>query len=293
MEITDIIKNNAHLVENRLKSLFEEKDSDYEVLLRAMEYSLLIGGKRIRPHFLLEFNSLCGGDKLSSLDFACAVEMIHTYSLIHDDLPCMDNDDLRRGKPSCHKAFSEDTALLAGDALLTHAFYVASGIKNVKPQNLLRSIGVMSKLSGYNGMIGGQQIDLLSEGKNIKPETLKKMYKLKTGALISLSAQIGCILADADEEQIKAADKYAQNVGLAFQIVDDILDITGDEKTLGKPIGSDSENLKSTYVSIYGIEKSEQKVKELTEEAISALNVFDGNTEILTETARYLTDRKN
>lgn len=293
MEITDVIKNNAQLVENRLKTIFKEKDFDYEVLLRAMEYSLLIGGKRIRPHFLLEFNSLCGGDKLSSLDFACAVEMIHTYSLIHDDLPCMDNDDLRRGKPSCHKAFSEDTALLAGDALLTHAFYVASSVKNVKPQNLLRSIGVMAKLSGYNGMIGGQQIDLLSEGKNIKSETLKKMYKLKTGALISLSAQIGCILADADEKQIKAADKYAQNVGLAFQIVDDILDITGDEKTLGKPIGSDSENLKSTYVSIYGIDRSEQKVKELTEEAISALNVFDGNTEILTETARYLTDRKN
>lgn len=292
MSVTNLIAENEKYIESNLKKFFINKDIDYKIVLDAMEYSLLVGGKRIRPLFLLEFMEICGGKKQDAVDFACAIEMIHTYSLIHDDLPCMDNDDLRRGKPSCHKAFSEDTALLAGDALLTYAFEITSQTASKDATRRLKAINTLAKYAGVNGMIGGQQIDLLNEGKEVPKELLLKTYSLKTGGLIKAAAEIGAILAGANEKEIKAAKKYAENIGLAFQIVDDILDVVADEKLLGKPVGSDKENLKFTYVSAFGLENAKQKVKELTNEAIEVLNIFSNDKTNLIEIAKYLIDRK-
>lgn len=291
MSVTNLIFENENLINNNLKSFFKTKDIDYKSVLDAMEYSLLVGGKRIRPLILLEFNKICGGDFKTALNFASALEMIHTYSLIHDDLPCMDNDDLRRGKPSCHKAFGETTALLAGDALLTYAFELASQNSLINSKNVLTAINKLAFYSGVNGMIGGQQMDLSFEGKSVSAEKLLKTYYLKTGCLIKAAAEIGVILAGAENFKISAATEYAEKVGLAFQIVDDILDLTADEKLLGKPVGSDSANLKFTYVSAFGLEKAKQKVEDLTNEAIECLNVFENDKTNLIELAEYLTKR--
>ncbi len=291
MTVENLIKQNKELVEAKLKEFFENKDADYKALTDAMEYSLFIGGKRLRPLLILEFATLCGGKKSDAINFACALEMIHTYSLIHDDLPCMDNDDLRRGKPSCHKAFSEDTALLAGDALLTYAFEIASANSEYNIKNTLKSINVLAKYAGINGMIGGQVIDLAIEGKTVSEKTLRKMCMLKTGALLKAAAEIGCIIGGGNDEQIKSASKYAENLGLAFQIEDDVLDVVGNEETLGKPIGSDADNNKTTYVSLYGLDKAKELVEDLTNSAIDALKVFNENTENLIALAEYLKNR--
>ena len=214
------------MIEQKLEELLPKEHCRYERLIEAMRYSLLDGGKRVRPTLVLEFCRLCGGDVQAALPFACAVEMIHTYSLIHDDLPCMDNDDLRRGKPSNHKAYGEDTALLAGDGLLTLAFATM-----LSPESLA-AVGAdcaaeaafqLASAAGIHGMVGGQEIDLRSEGKAISLETLQEMDEKKTGALILASARMGCALAGADERQRDAAEHYACAIGLAFQIVDDIL----------------------------------------------------------------------
>lgn len=231
----------------------------------AMGYSLLSGGKRIRGTLVLAMCELCGGNLDVAMPFAAAVEMVHAYSLIHDDLPCMDNDSLRRGKPSCHIEYDEATALLAGDALLTHAFEVMQRgyfEGKISAELTLRAVNTLATAAGVNGMIGGQQIDIEHEDKAIDKELLQEMHLLKTGALIRASARIGCIAAGASDDVILQADEYAKNIGLAFQIVDDILDATKSSVELGKS-ASDAENGKTTYVTLYGEEKAHEMVHQL------------------------------
>jgi geranylgeranyl diphosphate synthase type II len=281
-------------VEDALARFVPENSLMQSELFRAMRYSLLAGGKRIRPILLLEFCGLCGGDQEAALPFACAVEMIHTYSLIHDDLPCMDNDDMRRGKPSNHVVFGEAQALLAGDALLTRAFEVMLSLESIRlagAEKAANAAGALAAAAGAYGMAGGQAIDLMSEGKQISMEMLQKMDECKTGALIRASAKMGCILAGAERNLVRAADEYAAAVGFAFQIVDDILDVKGNAAALGKPIGSDKEKEKSTYVSLLGIEKAQKAVSQLTEEAVCALDAFSDDTSYLRGLAMELAHR--
>ena len=263
-----------------------------DVVSQAMRYSVENGGKKIRPALLLEFCRVCGGDYKKAVPFACALEMIHTYSLIHDDLPCMDNDDFRRGKPSCHIAFGEEYALLAGDALLTLAFETAMK-SNLSAEITVRAAKELAKAAGVMGMVGGQVLDLQNEGKKVGVSDLQKTDELKTGELIRAACVLGCVCAGADDKKIAAAEKYAHDIGIAFQIVDDILDVTSDEETLGKPIGSDEENQKSTYVSLLGIEKSRKTAEELTLNAQKALDAFDGDVSSLKDFAEKLKNRKN
>lgn len=263
-----------------------------DVVSQAMRYSVENGGKRIRPALLLEFCRVCGGDYKKAMPFACALEMIHTYSLIHDDLPCMDNDDFRRGKPSCHIAFGEEYALLAGDALLTLAFETAMK-SNLSAEITVKAAKELAKAAGVLGMVGGQVLDLQNEGKKVGVSDLQKTDELKTGELIRAACVLGCVCAGADDKKIAAAEKYAHDIGIAFQIVDDILDVTSDEETLGKPIGSDEENQKSTYVSLLGIEKSRKTAEELTLNAQKALDAFDGDVTSLKDFAEKLKNRKN
>ena len=263
-----------------------------DVVSQAMRYSVENGGKRIRPALLLEFCRVCGGDYKKAMPFACAIEMIHTYSLIHDDLPCMDNDDFRRGKPSCHIAFGEEYALLAGDALLTLAFETAMK-SNLSAEITVKAAKELAKAAGVMGMVGGQVLDLQNEGKEVGVSDLQKTDELKTGELIRAACVLGCVCAGADDKKIAAAEKYAHDIGIAFQIVDDILDVTSDEETLGKPIGSDEENQKSTYVSLLGIEKSRKTAEELTLNAQKALDAFDGDVSSLKDFAEKLKNRKN
>lgn len=288
-----MLENYRALIEGALKKhVFKASDLQRSVM-EAMVYSLFIGGKRIRPALLLEFCRICGGDVDSALNFACAVEMIHTYSLIHDDLPCMDNSDFRRGRPSCHKKFGEDIALLAGDGLLTLAFETALKTQNIPTERVIKAAVILAKAAGVDGMIGGQVIDLESEGSAIPLETLLKMYSLKTGALIKASAVIGCVLAGADETFINAAQVYAENIGLCFQIVDDILDLEGDEATLGKPVGIDERNCKSTYVTLIGLDEAKQKAACLSQAAKDSLKVFGSDALPLAELAGMLLNRNS
>lgn len=291
-DIKDYVLMQANLITKKLDSLLSE-NMPSEVL-EAMKYSVSNGGKRIRPFLAIEFAKAVGGNLDAALNFGCAVEMIHTYSLIHDDLPCMDNDDMRRGKPSCHVAFGEDNALLAGDALLTEAFLTLTFAEKVPPKNIVRAVSYLSAYAGINGMVGGQVLDLQFEESKPTVDEILKMYSLKTCCLIKSSCVLGCLTAEEyDENKILAAIDYAENLGIAFQIRDDILDIEGDAISLGKPIGSDVKNDKSTIVKYFGIEKSKKLVEEYTEKAISALKVFDNNTDVLTQLAYMLVDRTN
>lgn len=289
-EFNNILNDNIRLVENHLLTYLPSAKCGQFSVVDAMKYSLLNGGKRLRPVFALEFASACGGSKDICMPLACAVEYIHTYSLIHDDLPCIDNDDLRRGKPSCHKQFDEATALLAGDALLTHAFEIVAQ-SDIADEDKVKAISLLSQNSGVGGMIGGQVIDLIFEKGDPSLRELLTVYKLKTGALISAACLMGCISAKATQKQLAAASNFAYSLGIAFQIQDDILDIVGDEAKLGKPIGSDAENNKTTYVSLVGIEKAKQDVKKLTENAISKLSEFE-NTEFIEKLALSLVERE-
>ncbi len=280
------------LIEDYLNNCVEKSEYDEEIVADAMRYSLQNGGKRIRPVLVLEFCRLCGGDVIKALPFAAAIEMIHTYSLIHDDLPCMDNDDMRRGKPSCHKKYGEEFALLAGDALLTLAFETLVKA-DVSDSQKVKAVKILSSHSGYQGMIGGQTVDLMSENKTISLERLKTMDNLKTGKLINCASLLGCTVAEADEAKIQAAKRFTSAIGLAFQIVDDILDVTSTAEKLGKPVGSDNENKKSTYVSILGLEKSKEYAEELTSEATEALSCFGEDADFLKNLALKLLERDN
>lgn len=275
------------------KSAFVGRESlGLDAVLEAMSYSLENGGKRIRPILTLEFCRICGGDISRAIPYALAVEMIHTYSLIHDDLPCMDDDDMRRGKPSSHKKFGEANAVLAGDGLLTLAFEVLLSAED-DPARLVKAGAELARAAGCSGMIAGQVMDIANEEKTATLDEIKATDKCKTGELIRISALLGCICAGASCEQIKAAEEYCADIGLAFQIVDDILDVTGDEKALGKPIGSDGENGKSTYVSLLGIERSSEYASQLTENAKLSLEAFGEESEFLKELADKLSSRRN
>lgn len=281
------------MIETALAQYIYPVNDGQTLVADAMRYSIQNGGKRIRPMLTLEFCRVCGGDPKAALPFACAVEMIHTYSLIHDDLPCMDDDDLRRGKPSCHKQFGESYALLAGDGLLTLAFETLTKATAVAPSDIVRAVCVLSNLAGINGMIGGQVIDLLSEEKQVDYDTLHCIDKLKTGALIKSAALLGCIAAGVQEEAILTAAKtYAENIGLAFQVVDDILDVTSDTETLGKPVGSDEKNAKSTFVSLLGLEACKTLADKLTKDAVQALSALPNDTAFLEAFANQLAVRK-
>lgn len=288
IDLNNYIKNQAKKIDSRLE--YHLNLLNKSVVTDAMTYSVKNGGKRIRPFLALEFAKACGGNIDAALDFGCAIEMIHTYSLIHDDLPCMDNDDMRRGKPSCHIAFGEDNALLAGDALLTYAFKLITLATNLPTENVINAVRFLSEYA--NGMIDGQVLDLQFEKTKPTVDDVLAMYKLKTGCLLIASCQLGCLSsANWSQEINSAAHDYAVNLGLAFQIMDDILDITSDEATLGKPVGSDEKNDKSTIVKFYGLEKAKEMVDEYTKKAINSLSVIDGDTSVLKEFARYMANR--
>jgi len=286
------LKEYSALVEAGLDRLFPQEDCRHSRIFEACRYSLLAGGKHIRAALLLEFYRLCGGKVEDALAFACGLEMIHTYSLVHDDLPCMDNDDFRRGKPSNHKVYGETMATLAGDALLNRAFEVMLEQETVPAACAMKAAACISRYSGVYGMIGGQVQDLSMEGRPATLEELREMVSLKTGALIRAACEAGVLLAGGDEIKRKAAEDYAAAVGLAFQIQDDILDVVGDQNLLGKAIGSDAANEKTTFVSVYGLEACRGMVRDLTLEAQAAADVFD-DSEFLKELAEYLAQRKN
>lgn len=265
--IEERLQHYADALQEALDGYLQWVDPDYDVVIEAMRYSALNGGKRIRPALLLEFYTLFGGREGDAMPFACALEMIHTYSLIHDDLPCMDDDDMRRGKPACHVAFPENIALLAGDALLTKAFEIAAAPSALPAENVLRALQLLAKYSGVQGMLGGQVIDLQNAGRTVSPDFVRKMYSLKTGALLKLTAQIAAALAGVEDKRLKTAERYCEDIGLAFQIVDDLLDIEGDARILGKPVGSDTRKEKSTLVSMVGAAKAKEMVRQLSDAA--------------------------
>ena len=288
----ELWKRRVELIEaDLLKELRRTKSLD-ENLMRAMEYSLMAGGKRLRPILLMAAADSITGNGEKFITVADALEMIHTYSLIHDDLPAMDNDDYRRGKLTNHKVFGEATAILAGDALLTLAFEVALRQEDVPPEILLRVLREISIAAGSAGMVGGQAVDLHSEGVRIDFETLKLMHRGKTGALFKAAIRSGAILAQASEKNLDDLTRYAENFGLAFQITDDILDVTGDEKILGKPIGSDAKNLKSTYVSLTSLDEAKNFAQAAVDEALKSLEDFGSEADFLRELVRYIIARK-
>ena len=288
------IRENAELVEVALEKYFDYTDADYGEVIEAQKYSLLGGGKRIRPFLTNEVCRTLGGDISASMPLACAVEMIHTYSLIHDDLPCMDNDDMRRGKPSNHKKFGYAGAMLAGDALLTRAFGVIAGAENLSAEQKASAVSVLANAAGDCGMIGGQIIDLDGENKALSFEKLLKLHAHKTGALIRCAAILGCIAAGYEpcSSEAVAIATYADKIGLAFQVIDDILDATSSEEELGKSVGSDADNNKTTFLTFYGVERAAEYAARLTEEAIDAVSGI-ADSKVLCELARELLERKN
>ena len=281
-------------IESALPQYLPETDTPQGKVSEAMAYSLLGGGKRIRGCLVLAMCELCGGELESALPIACAVEMVHAYSLIHDDLPCMDNDTLRRGKPTCHIQFDEATALLAGDALLTHAFSAVNSAYfngTIPADTVLRCISQLARAAGVEGMIGGQMIDIAHDSQPMMPELLEEMHAMKTGALIRASAVMGCLAAGAPRDIVLQADLYAARIGLAFQIVDDILDATGDSSTLGKST-SDAQNHKTTYVTLYGEENAREMVRRLVLEADLAVKGTVLDDKLLYDLADTLAKRK-
>ena len=292
MQVEEYFKSLYNLINATLFDYLAINDTDYQTVADAMQYSVEIGGKRIRPILVLEFCKMCGGNISDALPFACALELIHTYSLVHDDLPAMDNDDYRRGKESCHKKFGEANAILAGDALLTYAFQIASDA-GVSDHTIVKCTRALSNYAGIYGMVGGQTLDLENEDStNITVERLEETDKLKTGALIRCACELGCNAAKATNEQYEAAKTYAENIGLAFQIVDDILDVAGNSETLGKEVGSDAQNGKATYVTLLGLDGAKARAEEYTNNAIKALEVFDNNENLLYFTKQLLQRNK-
>ncbi len=259
-----------------------------------MLYSILAGGKRLRPVLLIAAAEAVGGNRQDILPFAVATEYIHTYTLIHDDLPALDDDDLRRGKPTNHKVFGEAIAVLAGDALLTQAFYLmtdSSLMSSIPPEKILQAAHDMTDAIGTSGMIGGQVVDIESEGKPISSETLEYIHVHKTGCLIKACIRAGAILSQSKLDQLEALSNYGGQIGLAFQIVDDILDITADQSQLGKDIGSDVDKKKATYPALYGLDKSKKKADELVEEGIACLEIFGEKADPLRDIGLFFTQR--
>ncbi|MBQ3870915.1 MAG: polyprenyl synthetase family protein [Clostridia bacterium] len=291
--ITDIMKTYNEKVNAFLYGILDMTDKDYPVIFEAVNYSVKNGGKRIRPFLVLKFSELAGAAPFSkeALYFASALECIHTYSLIHDDLPCMDDDDLRRGKPTNHKVFGEANATLAGDALNTYAFEVIAD-SSAAPELKVKAVKALSSCAGMYGMVGGQVMDLIGEERKLDKREYEKMNELKTGALIRCAAKLGLIAAGCeDKETYESADIYASCIGRAFQIRDDILDVTADEAVFGKPVGSDAENGKTTVLSFMSLEKAQKLAEELTEKAKDAIRKYDEKSKDLLDLADFLLNR--
>lgn len=281
------------MIDEALSECIPEKNAFPPIIFEAMRYSLFAGGKRLRPIMLMAAADAVGGEGSRYLNVACGLEMIHTYSLIHDDLPAMDNDDYRRGKLTSHKVFGDGMAILAGDALLTEAFTTMLSQPDVDPRILLTVIKEISAAAGAKGMIGGQVIDLSSEGKMIDLETVELMHQGKTGALFQAALRAGAQLAGAENWQVEALTEYAQQFGLAFQITDDILDVTGSEEKIGKPVGSDIRNHKATYVTLYSLAEAKEMAKETVDKALAAVSKFGAEADVLREMVRSLLTRDN
>lgn len=294
-EFTIQMKTKVAEIEEILKRYLPEAEGYQKVIMEAMEYSLMAGGKRLRPMLMQETCRLFGEEPETLKPFMAALEMIHTYSLVHDDLPAMDNDEYRRGKKTTHVVYGEAMAILAGDALLTYAFETAAKALDIEPQNpgIGKAIRILSAKAGIYGMVGGQTVDVESENTcDMTKEKLDFIYRLKTSALIEASMMIGSVLAGATGSEQKIVEAVASKVGLAFQIQDDILDVTSTMEVLGKPIGSDEKNHKSTYVTYEGIEKAKQDVADLSEKAIAQMETLVVKNEFLTELLRYLISRE-
>ena len=289
MEFTKLLKEKVNVVDNELKKYMSHEKNAQSDIYEAMSYSLMAGGKRLRPVIMLLVSEMCGGKTEDVLPFACALEMIHSYSLIHDDLPAMDNDDLRRGKPTNHIVYGEAMAILAGDALLNCAMETALSA-SVDEIRMVKALKILFRSSGTEGMIGGQVIDI--KNSELSADGLKNLHLLKTGAIIRSAGVVGAIISGASEKEIDVIDNFCMNLGIAFQIQDDVLDVKGNEKDLGKPVGSDADNNKTTYVTLYGIEKSQEMVIEYTEKAKNSIKeCFGEKSENLIALADYLIDR--
>ena len=291
-DLNSYLSSKRKQINQALDSIFANTSSK---IVKAMKYSLMAGGKRIRPVLCVAAAETVGGPNQDVIHAACALEMIHTYSLIHDDLPAMDNDDIRRGQPTCHMAFDEATAILAGDALLTLAFEVLSSTEFVQDnhvRNWMKVINTLSTAAGYKGMIEGQMQDMAGEGHLLCLEDLENMHALKTGALIEASVKVGAILGKGSPVQIQQLKTYSKNIGLAFQVTDDLLDVEGDPNVMGKDAGSDQARSKSTYPALLGIEQSKQFAKKLVNNALKALDYFDNKAQPLRAIAYYIVDRK-
>ena len=293
MEFKQLLKERINYIESLLNNYTPKEEGYQKTIMEAMNYSLKAGGKRLRPILTLESCRIVGGNEEDAIPFAIAIEMIHTYSLIHDDLPALDNDDLRRGKPTNHKVFGEGMATLAGDALLNYAFEVmlSSAIDKEDANKYLKAINEVAKHAGIYGMIGGQVVDVESENKVIDKDKLDFIHLNKTAAMIIGCMRAGAIVGGADKEALEKITTYAKNIGLSFQIVDDILDIVGEEEKLGKPIGSDLENHKSTYPSLLGLEESRRIANELIDEAKNTIKDLSSEVEFLNQLADYIINR--
>lgn len=289
-----VLTEDATLVEAYLDTLYGGGMRCDKVLYEAEAYSLMAGGKRVRPTLTLEFCRLFGGDVEAALPFAAAVEMVHTFSLIHDDLPCMDNDDLRRGRPTNHKVFGEATALLAGDGMVIDAFGVAASNPHVSPETRAEAVRLLSLAAGSYGMVRGQVMDMFGESHALSEEELQTLHKNKTGALIRVSAQLGVLAAgyaDGSPEMTQAVS-FAEGIGLAFQVIDDVLDATATSQDLGKSVGGDAAHGKNTYLTFYSIAEAEAYAEKLTEQALDCLSSIAG-AERLCAVGKYLAVRKH
>lgn len=283
------------MVEEALKGVFSAQGGPAAALVEAMAYSLFAGGKRLRPILCIAGAEAVGGAGRSVLPVACALELIHTYSLIHDDLPVMDNDDLRRGKPTNHKVFGEAMALLAGDGLLTEAFRLMSAVepsRGLEPKALLQAMHRIAEAAGHGGMVGGQAVDIQSEGKEVALPVLEFIHAHKTGALIAASVSVGAILGGGSKAEVEAITRYGRRIGLAFQVADDLLDVEGDSESLGKGVGGDARKKKVTYPSVVGLTASRRIQRELVAQAIDDLGWFDEKAEPLRAIAGYTIERK-
>ena len=287
------IADTAEEIEKELEGLYGEQNGPIGRLFQAEKYSLLAGGKRIRPFITLQVCEALGGDRKAAMPFAAALEMIHTYSLIHDDLPCMDDDDMRRGRPTNHKVYGYATALLAGDALLTRAFLTASNNAYVSAETAREAVKLMAEAAGDEGMIGGQTIDLDGEKRRLDFDELLTLHKLKTGALIKCAALLGALAAGygRDSREAKEATAYAEGIGLAFQVVDDILDATATAEALGKSVGGDAERNKTTFLTYYSAEGAWEYAREITEKSVKSIEAWE-SPQVLRDLAYYLLDRK-
>ena len=293
MDFKEKLKQYQELINRELEKHIETKKCPEEILNRSMEYSLMTGGKRIRPVLVIATYQIFKEDIQECMPFAVAIEMVHNFSLIHDDLPGIDNDDFRHGKPTNHKQFNEATAILAGDGLLNNAYKVISkSLENSKKDELTKKIKVFQEFSNaVNKMIIGEFVDTEVEGQQISEETLEYIHKNKTGALLTLCVRMGAILSEASQEDLDRLTSYAEKIGLAFQIKDDILSEEGDEKVLGKPVGNDKILEKCTYVSKYGLEGAKEKLDKLTKEAIKELQIYHEKAEFLVELAKFIKER--